>query len=64
MLKGLENFKRKNTESFYIPQYIKFYIEYKKKITGKSHGEIIEESILKNSDFKKVLNDFFESSKL
>lgn len=60
----LKKFKRKNTESFYIPLYIKYYVEHKSQLTGKSTGDIIKESILLNSDFKEVINDFFESSKL
>ena len=59
-----ENFARKNTESFYISQYSKYYIEHKSKKTGKSMGEIIEEILLSAHDFKVVMNDFFEESKL
>jgi hypothetical protein len=58
------NFSRKNTEAFYITQYVKYYIEHKSETTGKSMGEIVEEALMSNEDFKAVMNEFFESSKL
>jgi hypothetical protein len=59
-----KNFSKRNTEAFYITQYVKYYIEHKSEITGKSMGEIVEEALMSNKDFKAVMNEFFESSKL
>ena len=64
MTKTPEIFSRKNTESFYITQYIKYYIEHKSERTGKSMGEVIEEALMKSKGFNEIMNDFFESSKL
>lgn len=63
-MKILETFKAKNNESFYLPMYVKLYIEHKKELTGKSMGEVLEDTITKSPDFKEVMNDFFESVKI
>lgn len=59
-----KEFSRGNTESFYIAQYPKYYIEHKSKLTGKSMGKIVEEALMMSKDFKDIMNDFFEASKL
>ena len=64
MTKTPEIFSRKNTECFYIAQYVKYYIEHKSKITGKSMGKVIEEALMESKDFNEIINDFFESSKV
>lgn len=59
-----KHFLKKNTESYYISEFVTFYIEKKKETTGKSKGKIIEEAVMKSSDFKEVINSFFEANKI
>ena len=51
-------------KSFYISMIVQYYIEHKSKMEGKSMSQIVEETMLSNEDFKEVINDFFEESKL
>ena len=59
-----KDFSRGTSRSFHISVYTQYYIEHKSKTTGRSMSKIVEESILSSWDFKEVINDFFESSKL
>ena len=57
-------FKRKETRGVYISLYADFYLNHIKETTGKSIGEIVEELIFSQENFKETMNDFFESVSL
>jgi len=53
-------FRRKETRGIYMSLYATFYVEHIKDMTGKSLGEIVEELIYSQENFKEIMNDFFE----
>jgi hypothetical protein len=60
--------KRKNTESVYISEYTTFYLQHKinesKKVKKPTIGNLIDQLILSQPDFKDVINIQLEKSKL